>query len=565
MDWLIFIAIQVAISVALYFIFARRNRACSTPPVKNDKATSKEFEEISKARERSLTIPLTELARPACMEDIVGQGDAIRALRAALCGHNPQHVIIYGPPGVGKTCAARLVLDEAKACPMSPFDEESAFVEVDATCVRFDERAIADPLIGSVHDPIYQGAGQYGSMGVPQPKPGAVSRAHCGVLFLDEIGELHPAQMNKLLKVLEDRCVHFDSAYYSKENRNIPAHIHDIFENGLPADFRLVGATTRQPEELPSALRSRCVEIFFKALSEFELASIARRATEKTGCPASDPAVKLCAECSLSGRDAVNIMQLAGGLARLDGRQCIERTDVEWVATTCRFAGRAATKLPDRLRSGIMYGLGVSQTTSRGYVMEIECVLYEKRGEKQDICTYGIIDEEQIDGGSVKLMRRSTARASIENAVDAVYRRYEPTLRNYDIRYNIPGGMPVDGPSAGLAFALALYGALFRLTPAVRVACTGEITCSGEVRPVGAVEIKVQAALAAGADLIIVPASGHRIETADKVVAISDMDEAIKLVYNTCAVGQIDQRCEYAEYATPVGVVMDAAQRKNGC
>ena len=84
-------------------------------------------------------------------------------------------------------------------------------MEVDATCVRFDERAIADPLIGSVHDPIYQGAGQLGVQGVPQPKPGAVTKAHGGVLFLDEIGELHPVQMNKLLKVLEDRRVMLES------------------------------------------------------------------------------------------------------------------------------------------------------------------------------------------------------------------------------------------------------------------------------------------------------------------------------------------------------------------
>jgi len=46
-------------------------------------------------------------------------------------------------------------------------------VEVDATTLRFDERGIADPLIGSVHDPIYQGAGAYGVAGIPQPKPGA--------------------------------------------------------------------------------------------------------------------------------------------------------------------------------------------------------------------------------------------------------------------------------------------------------------------------------------------------------------------------------------------------------
>ena len=83
--------------------------------------------------------------------------------------------------------------------------------------------------------------------------PGRFELADGGTIFLDEIGELHPVQMNKLLKVLEDRKVFFDSAYYSKDNANIPQHIHDIFQNGMPADFRLIGATTRQPEELPAA------------------------------------------------------------------------------------------------------------------------------------------------------------------------------------------------------------------------------------------------------------------------------------------------------------------------
>ncbi|MGQ9512102.1 hypothetical protein, partial [Thermodesulfitimonas sp.] len=46
------------------------------------------------------------------------------------------------------------------------------------------------------------------------------------MLFLDEIGELHPVQMNKLLKVLEDRRVLLESAYYNPEDSNVPAHIH---------------------------------------------------------------------------------------------------------------------------------------------------------------------------------------------------------------------------------------------------------------------------------------------------------------------------------------------------
>lgn len=51
---------------------------------------------------------------------------------------------------------------------------------------------------------------------------------------LDEIGELHPVQMNKLLKVLEDRRVFFESAYYSPDNTAIPPHIHDILRTVCP-------------------------------------------------------------------------------------------------------------------------------------------------------------------------------------------------------------------------------------------------------------------------------------------------------------------------------------------
>ena len=100
-------------------------------------------------------------------------------------------------------------------------------------------------------------------------------------MFIDEIGELHPIQMNKLLKVLEDRKVFLESAYYSSEDTNIPHHIHEIFQHGLPADFRLVGATTRMPNEIPPAIRSRCLEVFFRALTPDEIKVIATNAAKR--------------------------------------------------------------------------------------------------------------------------------------------------------------------------------------------------------------------------------------------------------------------------------------------
>src|SRR3954447_18668064 len=276
MNWTgiaLLIQLFFGIVIGLYFWNLLRNQR--TQKVSIDRESRKEMEQLRKMRSISLTEPLAEKVRPTSFQDIVGQEDGIKSLKAALCGPNPQHVIIYGPPGVGKTAAARLVLEEAKKNQKSPFKPASVFIELDATTARFDERGIADPLIGSVHDPIYQGAGAMGQAGIPQPKQGAVTNAHGGVLFIDEIGELHPIQLNKLLKVLEDRKVFLESAYYHAEDSNIPLYIHDIFQNGLPADFRLVGATTRSPNDLPPALRSRCMEVYFRPLLPNEIGQIA--------------------------------------------------------------------------------------------------------------------------------------------------------------------------------------------------------------------------------------------------------------------------------------------------
>ena len=154
----VWVLVQAVLLGVIYLIVQRSrysNHVQQEPKrARPGREESREMRELQRMRARSLSIPLTEKARPGHMEEIIGQEDGIQALRAALCGPNPQHVLIYGPPGCGKTCAARLVLDEAKKCPDSPFNADSRFVEIDATCVRFDERSIADPLMGSVHDPI---------------------------------------------------------------------------------------------------------------------------------------------------------------------------------------------------------------------------------------------------------------------------------------------------------------------------------------------------------------------------------------------------------------------------
>ena len=270
----ILIGVQLFFScvIGMYFLLQLKSQTTSKSNIYKDSLVK--WEKMQALRKVALTPPLSEKVRPKSEKDIIGQADGLQALKIALCGPSPQHILIYGSPGIGKTAAARIALDIAKESPGSPFKRNAKFIEIDATTLRFDERSIADPLMGSVHDPIYQGAGAYGPAGVPQPKPGAVTKAHGGVLFIDEIGELHQVQMNKLLKVLEDRKVFLESSYYSESDENIPKDIHDVFKNGLPADFRLIGATTRNPEDIPPALRSRCTEIFFKDLSYDDIRAI---------------------------------------------------------------------------------------------------------------------------------------------------------------------------------------------------------------------------------------------------------------------------------------------------
>lgn len=505
MNWsMLLMVVQVffAVIIGIYFWNLLRNQRTSRTAV--DRESRKEMESLRKLRAISLTEPIAEKTRPSHLNDIIGQQDGIKTLKAALCGPNPQHVIIYGPPGVGKTAAARVVLEEAKKNTLSPFTMESKFIELDATTARFDERGIADPLIGSVHDPIYQGAGAMGQAGIPQPKPGAVTKAHGGMLFIDEIGELHPIQMNKLLKVLEDRKVFLESAYYSEENPSIPSHIHDIFQNGLPADFRLVGATTRTPDEIPPAIRSRCLEIFFRPLLSGEIEQIAKNAIKKINFEAENGAIEVIAKYATNGREAVNTVQIAAGLAITDDRKLITKADVEWVVNSSQKTPRSERKVHDKPQVGLVNGLAV-YGPNMGMMLEIEVTAQkaEKAGHGKVVIT-GVVEEEEMGGRQRTIRRKSMAKGSVENVLTVLKVQGVP-VDDYDLHINFPGGTPIDGPSAGVTMATAIYSAIHQIPVDNFTAMTGEVSIHGRVKPIGGVVAKVEAAKQAGCKQVIIP------------------------------------------------------------
>ena len=406
-------------------------------------------EQLESLEKVSLTQSVMELLRPKTLEDIVGQERAVHSLLAKLSSPYPQHLILYGPPGVGKTTAARLVLDKARKRPLSPFGENAPFVETDGTTLRWDPRDLTNPLLGSVHDPIYQGARRdLADTGVPEPKPGLVTDAHGGILFIDEIGEMDPTLQNKLLKVLEDKRAFFESAYYDPTDEKVPPYIRKLFEEGAPADFVLIGATTRDASSINPALRSRCAEIYFEPLTPKHIETIVTNAAGRLAATLEDGTAELISEYTIEGRKAINILADAYSLALERSSQAektpakatsglavvITRADIYKVAQVSRLSPYITRKASDKPLVGHIFGLGVAGFL--GSVIEIEAVAFPAH---------------EAGKGSVRFNETagSMAKDSVFNAASVVRQATGKDIHDYDLHINVIGGGNIDGPSAG--------------------------------------------------------------------------------------------------------------------
>ena len=462
----------------------------------------KKREHLEELEKVSLTQSVMELLRPSSTDEIVGQKRAVDSLLAKLSSPYPQHLILYGPPGVGKTTAARLVLEEAKKRKLSPFADDAPFIETDGTTLRWDPRDMTNPLLGSVHDPIYQGARRdLADTGIPEPKPGLVTDAHGGILFIDEIGEMDVMLQNKLLKVLEDKRAFFESAYYDPADEKIPPYIKKLFEEGAPADFVLIGATTREASHINPALRSRCAEIYFEPLTPSNIQEIVRNAAKKLSADLGDGVAELISEYTIEGRKAINILADAYSLAlernaqqeldqEADATVSIEKADIYRVAQVSRLSPYVTKKASDRLEVGHIFGLGVAGFL--GSVIEIEAIAFEAREKGK-----GTVRFNETAG--------SMAKDSVFNAASVVRMITGKDIHDYDIHINVIGGGNIDGPSAGTAILTAILSAITKRPIRQDVAVTGEISLQGRVRPVGGVFEKAYGAKQAGIKTLIIP------------------------------------------------------------
>lgn len=170
------------------------------------------------------------------MKIIKGQEGAKRCLEIAAAGGH--HVMMHGPPGTGKTMLARSF---ASLLPELSFEDVLEVTTIHSSSKNSSNSLIRHPPFRSPHHSAsfisIIGGGIF-------PKPGEITLAHKGVLFMDEFPEFNTRVIESLRQPLEDRTVTISRSKYSLT---------------FPSDFILLGAMNPCPCGFKGCVSRNCI------------------------------------------------------------------------------------------------------------------------------------------------------------------------------------------------------------------------------------------------------------------------------------------------------------------
>lgn len=190
---------------------------------------------------------------------------------------------------------------------------------------------------------------------------------------------------------------------------------------------------------------------------------------------------------------------------------------------------RFESEVAERTRvPGVVTGL--AWTPTGGEILFIEATKMDGNGKLILTGKLGDVMKESAQT-ALSLVRSKAKELKIDSEL----------FQTTDIHIHVPAGaVPKDGPSAGVATAIALISLLTERPANPKVAVTGEITLRGQVLPVGGIKEKVLAAHRAGIKGVILPKRNKKdlvdvpeeVKEALKFHFIQNLDEAINIVFS---------------------------------
>lgn len=381
--------------------------------------------------------------------------------------------------------------------------------------------AHAGALLGDVlHDPF-----QSGGLGTPANQrvvAGMIHKAHKGVLFIDEIATLHPRTQQELLSALQEKK--FPITGQSERSAGAMVRTEPV-----PCDFILVAAGNLDTiKNMHPALRSRIrgygYEVYVNETmpdTKENRTKIARFVAqevkkEEDKIPHFDlSALKAIVEearrranrkshLTLHLRGLGGLVRAAGDIAKEEDAELVDQEHVKKAKVLARpLEQQIADKHIERKKeyevirtTGLIIGRvnGMAVIGDSGILLPIEAEV-TPGGKKSEIIATGKLGE--------------IAKEAVKN-VSAIIMRYfgEDIKETKDIFVQfLQSHEGVEGDSASIAVATAIISALKEIPIKQEMAMTGSLSVRGEVLPVGGVSSKVEAAIAAGIKIVIVPKS----------------------------------------------------------